>query len=88
MERIFFAIELSSKIRRTIANLVQQLECANVQGLRLVELHNIHLTLRFLGNIPCGLVKTIIAQMPDELKCIRSFQLSLGRGTRACLFFY
>ena len=65
----FFAIELSSKIRRALANLVQHFVCANVQVLRLVELHNVHL----------GSVKTIIAQMPNELKYIRSFSLFLGR---------
>ncbi|KPK65203.1 hypothetical protein AMJ82_12455 [candidate division TA06 bacterium SM23_40] len=49
--RTFIAVELPSEVRDTLGSLQQELGDAHGQ-VRWVAPHNIHLTLKFLGNIP------------------------------------
>src|SRR5690349_8315737 len=82
MKRLFVALELPEAVRRHLA-LLQ----AGVPGARWIEPANLHLTLRFIGEVEDGLLHEI----DEALLGIRapSFDLTLegvgqfGTGTRA-----
>jgi 2'-5' RNA ligase len=59
--RTFFAVELKNKV--TIDNIAQlQLELGQiVQPVKMVELENLHLTIRFLGNIDINVAEKLYA---------------------------
>jgi 2'-5' RNA ligase len=58
MIRSFIAIELPDEIRHALAELQKHLK-RDVAGVRWVEPASIHLTLKFLGNIPAEQVQAI-----------------------------
>ena len=74
--RAFIAIEISSEIRRALTLLVKELQKEGIQG-RWVPLSNIHLTLRFLGNIQNEHVVEIVKLMEEVAKGFRPFTVSL-----------
>lgn len=74
--RIFIAIEVSPKIRDALAQIQSHLKYSGVD-VKWVEEKNIHLTLKFLGEISeekCEKVKSIL----DEIgKTIKPFEISI-----------
>jgi len=48
--RAFIAMELSPQVKESLRKLINDLKSRNIKG-RWVPPENIHLTLRFLGNI-------------------------------------
>ena len=57
--RAFVAIELPDQIRAELAGMIEQLRRVRVRGLRLVNPDGIHLTLKFLGNVPKARVDSV-----------------------------
>jgi 2'-5' RNA ligase len=74
--RAFIAIELSPEIKEALARLVKDLQEEGIQG-RWVPPSNIHLTLRFLGNIQDEQVGDIERLMEEAAKGFHPFTVSL-----------
>lgn len=60
MIRLFTAVEIPEDIRRRMA-----LMCAGVPGARWVPPENMHLTLRFIGEVDGGMAQDIAAALED-----------------------
>jgi len=68
--RTFIAIELSSSVRSRAAELIKRLQAADVKA-TWVKPHQMHLTLKFLGDVPdpeipevCQLVAQAVGELP------------------------
>ena len=51
--RLFVAIELDERVRSALAELQRRLQRA-CDGVRWIPAHHVHLTVRFLGDVPDG----------------------------------
>ena len=69
--RAFIAVETDEQLREKMAELQKQL---SIEGVKLVEKENLHLTLHFLGEIDEGMKEKVINAM-DKLSC-RKFEMS------------
>lgn len=75
--RVFLAIELPDQAKSALASLVEQLKRAQVRGLRPVSPEGIHLTLRFLGEVPKGQIESIVTAVSRVAIEHRPFSLRL-----------
>src|SRR3989338_5342197 len=74
--RTFIAIELSEEIRNTLAQIQSHLKYASAD-VKWVEKDNIHLTLKFLGEVDeerCEKIKSILDEIASQTK---QFEISL-----------
>jgi 2'-5' RNA ligase len=76
--RAFIAIELPHPIKDALAGLVEELRGARVSALRPVAPSGIHLTLKFLGNLPGPKVPLIVEAVSQAVRERRPFTLRLG----------
>ncbi|MFQ6015366.1 MAG: RNA 2',3'-cyclic phosphodiesterase [Anaerolineae bacterium] len=77
--RSFVAIELDESVAAGLAEVQKRLKGQAVAGpLRWVAPRNIHLTLKFLGNIPAARVDEIQAAMAEACQGLSPFQLTFG----------
>ncbi len=76
--RAFIAIELSSDMKHSLAQLIERLKSADLRGIRWVNPESIHLTLKFLGDIPQSQVDEIVAVITSCANQSHPFALSLG----------
>lgn len=74
--RTFIAIELSQEIRDTLAQIASRLKYAGAD-VKWVEKDNIHLTLKFLGEISEEKVKLTAARLDTIAKETKPFEISL-----------
>lgn len=77
--RVFVAVELPSKVRSALADLIEKLRDTQIPGLRLVRAEGIHLTLKFLGDVPKSQVESIVAAVSQAAQAGRAFALELGQ---------
>jgi len=75
--RAFIAVEIDEELRAKIAELQKQL---SIEGVKLVEKENLHLTLFFLGEIDEKMKEKVIQAM-DKINC-KKFEMSC-RGVGA-----
>jgi len=73
--RLFIALELSMKQKEEIALLQEKLKLFN-SAVRWVQMKNLHLTLKFLGEIDEALIDEIKSIMNDLVKGIEPFDFS------------
>lgn len=76
--RAFVAIELSDDAKRALTALIQSLRGLRIDGLRLVRLEGMHLTLKFLGDIDASRVPRIADAMATVSARHTSFRLTLA----------
>ena len=76
--RAFLAIELPPQVKDALASLVEEIGRADIPGLRLVRPEGIHLTLKFLGDVPVDQVDSIVAALSQIAGEHRPFTLRLG----------
>lgn len=57
--RAFVAIELPPTVKETLAGVVAELKAAGISGLRPVRPEGVHLTLKFLGDVPADRIGAI-----------------------------
>lgn len=76
--RAFLAIKLPDDVAAALGHLAEQVAQARIGGLRLVRPENMHLTLKFFGNVNARQVDSIIDTLTYTLKTIRPFTLRLG----------
>ena len=76
--RTFIAILIPDKTRRALAECIQQLSGLAPQGVRWVDPEGIHLTLRFLGDIPVERVEHVLAAQGVAAGSGEPFSLQLS----------
>ncbi|NQT47255.1 MAG: RNA 2',3'-cyclic phosphodiesterase [Candidatus Omnitrophica bacterium] len=76
--RSFIAIELSKEIQGELGNLIAELK--QVEGdIRWAKVENIHLTLKFLGNLSTEELDIVKRVMDKTISGVQNFTLSLGK---------
>ena len=76
--RAFIAIELSDEIKQALAALVDSLRDADIPELRLVHPEGIHLTIKFLGEVPTRKIPYIVMTLKSTIRGQKQFPLRLG----------
>ncbi len=74
--RLFIAVDLSETIKKEIIELEQKLMKGN-PDVKLVEPENLHLTLKFLGNVGEDKISTIEKAILDIVKDLKPFKITL-----------
>ena len=73
--RSFIAIELPDEFRLELSQLEARLQASQPPGVKWVDPHSIHLTLKFLGNIPVNKTDEITRAMEEAAQGIPPFHL-------------
>jgi RNA 2',3'-cyclic 3'-phosphodiesterase len=76
--RAFIAVDLSSSIRQAIQTKVNDLRQFTGDSVRWVQVKNIHLTLKFLGDIPPSDVDELTRMLRTEADSCPAFEVSIG----------
>lgn len=76
--RSFIAIELPEEVKRGLARLQAQLKAGKQPSVKWVDPYNIHLTLKFLGNITTDKIGGITEAMEVAAQGIAPFPLELS----------
>jgi 2'-5' RNA ligase len=80
--RAFIAIELPNEVKTNLSTLLGKLKPGHERTVKWVDPNSIHLTLKFLGNIPENKIVDITQAITNATQKIRHFSLSLqGLGT-------
>ncbi|MBN2088696.1 RNA 2',3'-cyclic phosphodiesterase [candidate division KSB1 bacterium] len=77
--RTFIAIEIPASIQKQIALLQNRLKSVG-EGISWVKTNNIHLTLKFLGDVPANLMQQVIEATKKACMDVKSFDLEI-KGT-------
>ncbi len=77
--RVFLAVELSSTVRDRIAALQDEWK-PRIQSARWVRPENLHLTLRFLGEVEPSVVAALAETLPQSVRGCQPFSFSLRGG--------
>ncbi len=77
--RCFVAIELPDPVKAELAGIQAKFKSARMDFLRWVEPSGIHLTLKFLGEVPHERVPEMVKAIQESVKDIRPFTLQLDQ---------
>ncbi|HUT13388.1 MAG TPA: RNA 2',3'-cyclic phosphodiesterase [Thermoguttaceae bacterium] len=78
--RTFVAVEISSAVRDCAEELIEQFRAAPVD-VKWVETHNLHLTLKFLGDVPSREIAGVCEAVAQGAAQVEPFELEiLGAG--------
>ena len=80
--RAFLAVELPDEVTTALASVTEAIGSAGVRGVRVVRPQDIHLTLKFLGNVPSSEIDAIADAVTRVAAAQRPFTVELG-GTGA-----
>ncbi|PKB66950.1 MAG: 2'-5' RNA ligase [SAR202 cluster bacterium Io17-Chloro-G3] len=75
--RLFLAFELTKPARKHINQLLDLLRQKNLSGFRLAKRNNVHMTLKFLGNVPRECIPEITSGMEEAVKNTAAFTLEI-----------
>ena len=75
--RAFIAIELPEQIKESLSKSIDKLKPGQGSAVKWVNPHSIHLTLKFLGNIPAEKVTNIIRAIEGVAERAQPFTLEL-----------
>lgn len=76
--RLFIALELESSVRLSLAEPLATIHNAVLPGtVRWVPLENIHLTIKFLGDVPLTHVETIRSALGDAVHASSAFSVKV-----------
>ena len=76
--RSFIAIEITGEARSSLGRLINYLKQSHIYGLRTVDPETIHLTLKFLGEIPMHQVDHIAREISNSVEAQNQFHMELG----------
>ena len=76
--RAFIAVELQQEITDELARVISALDGLGIRGLRVVRPGGVHLTLKFLGDIPESGVPAITSAMLQVVSRRRPFTVQVG----------
>jgi 2'-5' RNA ligase len=79
--RTFIALEMPSDVRNRAADLINKLSAADA-NVRYVDTENMHLTLKFLGDVPENDIPAVCRAAAEAAKTVEPFQIEL-RGAGA-----
>ena len=80
--RSFIAIELPDELKQKLGQLENQLKSGGQAGVKWVNPHSMHLTLKFLGNISAGKTGEITAAIEESAAGVSPFSLKVeGLGS-------
>jgi RNA 2',3'-cyclic 3'-phosphodiesterase len=77
MTRTFIAVELDSAIRAKAAELISILRAADAD-VKWVEIHNLHLTLQFLGEVPESEIAAMCKAVEQGAAQVEPFDLEIS----------
>jgi 2'-5' RNA ligase len=77
VQRLFIAIELNQEIRQNLAKVAYPF---HENGIKWVDAENIHLTLKFLGDIPTRDIRSITDALTSSISNTPPFEISV-KGT-------
>ena len=77
--RTFIAILVSLQARQALENCIEKLSSLAPVGVRWVDPQGIHLTLRFLGNIPAAAVDQVLAAQAAAAASCPPFSIQLSQ---------
>ena len=75
--RSFIAIELPDDLKLALTRLQEQLKSGKSTSVKWVDPYNIHLTLKFLGNISTSIVDKIARALEEAVRGISPFHLEV-----------
>ncbi len=75
--RSFIAIELTDEVKRRLRELQAQFKAGSSAPVKWVEPNNIHLTLKFLGNVAADRIDEIAAAMTEAVRGTSPFKLEV-----------
>ena len=81
--RLFIAIDIDSRIEDSLTNLRRQIQKRVVLGkndVKWVEPENIHLTLKFLGEVKDDGVAGLCSIVEEVVGRFKNFDLDIGQG--------
>ena len=78
MIRVFVAVDLPEDVERALGAAAQSLRDARIEGLRAVRPQGIHLTLKFLGDVPETRVDEIASAVSEAVAGRPQFEVSTG----------
>lgn len=78
MVRAFVAVDLPEDVERAMGAAAQSLRDARIEGLRAVRPEGVHLTLKFLGDVPESRVDEIGHAVSETVAGHRQFEVSTG----------
>ena len=76
--RAFLAINVSDDVKSSLRELTDHLDRARIGGLKPVRPKNMHLTLKFFGDVSSARVDSIVGAITRAAEAIRPFTLRLG----------
>ena len=76
--RTFIAIDLPPDVKQSLADFTETLKSRGLTGIRWVRPEGVHLTLKFLGNIPPDMPTHILSTLQATTKNHAPFSLTLG----------
>jgi 2'-5' RNA ligase len=74
--RVFIAIEIENEIRERLARAQECLKA--VGGVKWVEPKNLHLTLKFLGEVDQGMISRLANELRSAIAGLAGFTIGLG----------
>ncbi|MBI2859632.1 MAG: RNA 2',3'-cyclic phosphodiesterase [Chloroflexi bacterium] len=77
--RVFVAVELPEELKDKLASIRQELEGHGGEVVRWVDRGSIHLTLKFIGEIPPGAIPEIKSGMEEACKDAVAFPIVTGK---------
>lgn len=75
--RLFIAIDLDERLRKTTRDIENEIESAGAD-MKMVEPGNLHITLKFLGEVREDMVKDVVKIVSESLKGLAGFRISIG----------
>ena len=76
--RSFIAIDLPSDVKEALSTSIESLKGRGLSGVRWVKPGGIHLTLKFLGDVPPSTVPLLLDAIESAAGCHHAFTLGLG----------
>lgn len=75
--RLFWAVNLPGELKAKIGQMQERLKAAGA-GAKWVDHHNLHVTIKFLGDTDTGQVAQIVDTAASSLKNFKAFRLEVG----------
>jgi RNA 2',3'-cyclic 3'-phosphodiesterase len=76
--RAFIAIELPSSIQKKLGEVINGLKGQNTDVVRWVAPHNIHVTLKFLGDVSTNNLQVLTQILGSEVSRYHPFEITIG----------
>ena len=76
--RAFVSVELPQAVRAALKPTLDALAAERIRGLRTVRAESAHITLRFLGDVPCDRLAAVAEAVCGTVRTVQPFQLRLG----------